>query len=165
MGMLDELKKIAESKTAKVLTENARAHVSKKNFAMPASAAESGKGNKGSYPINDKAHARSALSYGSRFLSPGQYSQLKSRVHAKYPNMGKESSLDITTRIENVDALIKEAKFNPILKKILILLGVGAGAYAFGRSAHDTTYTSNGQVTVTEALPEKIRSRPILRKA
>ena len=79
-------------KSARVLSARGRKQVAKKNFAMPASAAKSGKGQKGSYPIYDMAHARSALSRGKQHLSADEYSKLKARVYAKYPSLKKSAS-------------------------------------------------------------------------
>lgn len=77
-------------KEADTLTMNARAHIKKKNFGIPSKAeGKSEKHESGNYPIEDRAHARSALSYGSRYLSPEKYKALKARIHAKYPDMGK----------------------------------------------------------------------------
>lgn len=52
------------------------------NFGFPSKAPGSG-----SYPIHDVVHARSALSYGSRFLSPTAYASLKRKIKKKYPAM------------------------------------------------------------------------------
>lgn len=77
-------------KEAKTLSASDRTHISKKNFGIPSKAKTSEqKKESGNYPIHDKAHARSALSYGSRYLSPEDYAALKKRVYAKYPDMEK----------------------------------------------------------------------------
>ena len=39
------------------------------------------------YPIPDIAHARSALSYGKRYLSAGKYRYLKGVVFKKFPSL------------------------------------------------------------------------------
>lgn len=77
-------------KHAKKLTPKGRSRISTKNFGIPEKAEDAASKKKsGNYPIHDRAHARSALSYGSRHLSPSGYSALRARVHAKYPGMGK----------------------------------------------------------------------------
>jgi len=84
-------------KEGRVLSARGRKQVAKKNFAMPASAAVSGEKQKGSYPIHDKAHARSALTYGKRYLSVEDFKKLKARVYTKYPSLNKTGTLfDIT---------------------------------------------------------------------
>lgn len=42
------------------------------------------------YPINDKNHARNALSRVSQNGSPEEKSKVRSAVHRKYPNIGKD---------------------------------------------------------------------------
>jgi hypothetical protein len=41
------------------------------------------------YPIEDKAHARNALSRVSQFGSPAEKSAVRSKVKRKYPGIGK----------------------------------------------------------------------------
>ena len=78
-------------KEAKTLTASGRTHIKQKNFGIPSKAENKEEKKKsGNYPIHDKAHARAALSYGSRYLSSEEYSALKKRIHAKYPDMGKK---------------------------------------------------------------------------
>ena len=45
-----------------------------------------------SYPINDPAHARNALSRVSQFGSPALKTQVRAKVHAKYPSIGGQKS-------------------------------------------------------------------------
>lgn len=69
--------------TARKRRELAKTEKDKKeNFAIPEKAPGSG-----SYPINDKAHARAALSRGKQHLSEKKLKQVKQRVKAKYPDM------------------------------------------------------------------------------
>lgn len=70
-------------KLATDLTANAREHIKAKNFVFP------GKGKKesGSYPIEDKAHARNALARVAQHGSPSQQAAVKAKVHAKYPSI------------------------------------------------------------------------------
>lgn len=56
--------------------------------ALPASAfAVKG----GHYPIEDKGHAKAALSRVSEFGSPKEKAEVRAKVHARYPGMGKKS--------------------------------------------------------------------------
>jgi hypothetical protein len=52
------------------------------NFGFPSKAPGSD-----SYPIHDAVHARAALSYGSRYLSPSQFNTLRAKIRRKYPTM------------------------------------------------------------------------------
>ncbi len=45
-----------------------------------------------SYPIEDKSHARNALSRVSANGSPSEKAEVRAKVHAKYPGIGKSSS-------------------------------------------------------------------------
>lgn len=44
-----------------------------------------------SYPIEDKAHARNALSRVSQHGSSEEKARVRAKVHAKYPGIGKKS--------------------------------------------------------------------------
>lgn len=66
------------------LTYKARAAMPKKAFALPAKR----EGGKGGYPINDKAHARNALSRVSQFGSSAEKATVRAKVHAKFPGIG-----------------------------------------------------------------------------
>lgn len=61
------------------LNANARAHIANKNFALPG----------GRYPVENAAHARNALSRVSQFGSPAEKAEVRSKVHSKFPNIGK----------------------------------------------------------------------------
>lgn len=63
------------------LTAKARAKIPGKDFALPG----------GKYPIEDKSHARNALSRVAQNGSPGQKAEVRAKVHAKYPGI-KQSS-------------------------------------------------------------------------
>lgn len=86
------------NKTAKVLTENARMRIKKKNFALPGKGeGPEGKGS-GSYPIPDAKHGRNALARASQQLKAGnlsqaEYDKIVAKVHAKYPSIGKAAAL------------------------------------------------------------------------
>ena len=69
------------------LTYKTRAAMPKKHFARPAKR----EGGKGGYPINDKAHARNALSRVSQFGSSAEKAKVRAAVHKKFPNIGKLS--------------------------------------------------------------------------
>lgn len=43
-----------------------------------------------SYPINDESHARNAMSRASQNASPDLKQQIDTKVHNKYPGMGKD---------------------------------------------------------------------------
>jgi len=40
------------------------------------------------YPIHDESHARAALSM-AHYASPAEQAEIKRKVHAKYPGIGK----------------------------------------------------------------------------
>jgi|SRR5262245_4037957 len=63
----------------KVLTQSARDKIKTKNFAMPGSR---------SYPIQDRKHARNALSRAAQSKTKGNYSEIARKVHEKYPDIG-----------------------------------------------------------------------------
>jgi hypothetical protein len=61
-------------------------------FALPGKGeGKSGKGS-GSYPIPDASHARNALSRVAQFGSSSEKAQVRAKVKAKFPNIGKASS-------------------------------------------------------------------------
>jgi hypothetical protein len=47
---------------------------------------------KGHYPIEDKAHARNALSRVSANGTPEEKARVRAKVRSKYPGMGKRRS-------------------------------------------------------------------------
>lgn len=61
-----------------------RRQIPRSSFAIPEKAPESG-----SYPINDKAHARNALSRVSQHGTPEEKARVRRAVAAKYPGIGK----------------------------------------------------------------------------
>ena len=63
------------------LTAKARKAIPKKDFAVPGKAPGSG-----SYPIEDRRHAANAL---ARSSGKPVAAQVRAKVHAKYPDMGK----------------------------------------------------------------------------
>lgn len=64
----------------KRLTTKERNNIPGKEFAGP----------NRSYPINDKAHARNALSRVSQFGSSALQSKVRAAVHRKFPDIGKK---------------------------------------------------------------------------
>lgn len=64
------------------LNAKKRKALPKKSFAEPG---------KRAYPINDKAHARNALSRVSQFGSSAEKAKVRSAVHKKFPGIGKKS--------------------------------------------------------------------------
>ena len=81
---------IIMAKVAKVLSTQAREHISKKNFAIPSKKNKSNPAGHGAYPIPDKVHARAALSMVSQHGSSTQKAEVRAKVHAKFPNIGQE---------------------------------------------------------------------------
>jgi len=73
-----------------VLSAKERQSLPKSSFALPGK----GKGPKGagagSYPIPDASHARNALARVSQHGSPAQKAQVRAKVHAKFPGIGKK---------------------------------------------------------------------------
>lgn len=67
------------------LSTAARKKLPKKEFAIPSKAPASG-----SYPIEDKAHARNALARVSQHGTPAEKAAVRAKVHAKYPDIGKK---------------------------------------------------------------------------
>lgn len=75
-------------KTSKELDTADRKHIPAKDFALKG--AHKGEANEGKYPIEDKAHARNALARVSQFGSSSEKAKVRAKVHAKYPNIGKD---------------------------------------------------------------------------
>lgn len=67
------------AKTANVLTAKARKSIKEDNFALPGRR----------YPIENKAHARNALSRVAQNGTPEEQATVRAAVHKKYPGMGK----------------------------------------------------------------------------
>lgn len=62
------------------LTTAQRKSLPKSDFALPG---------KRAYPVNDKSHARNALARVSQHGSPAEKKEVRAKVHAKYPDLGK----------------------------------------------------------------------------
>jgi hypothetical protein len=63
------------------LTAAARKRLPKSSFALP---------KKDGYPIEDKSHARNALSRVSQHGTPAEKTKVRAAVHRKYPSIGKK---------------------------------------------------------------------------
>lgn len=63
------------------LTSKKRKSLPKNDFAEPS---------KRKYPINDKSHARNALSRVAQHGTPAEKKKVRSAVHRKYPSIGKK---------------------------------------------------------------------------
>ena len=73
------------------LTTSRRKSLPSKDFALPGKGkGPSGKG-AGSYPIEDKSHARNALARVSQFGSSGEKAKVRAAVKRKFPGIGKKS--------------------------------------------------------------------------
>lgn len=69
------------------LTAAQRKRIPKSSFAVPSKRSKSG--GSGGYPIPDEAHARNALSRVSQYGTPAEKAQVRAKVAAKFPNIGK----------------------------------------------------------------------------
>ena len=69
------------------LSTAARKKLPKSSFAIPSKAP-----GPGSYPVGDKSHARNALSRVAQHGSPSEKAKVRAKVHAKYPDIGKEKN-------------------------------------------------------------------------
>jgi len=65
------------------LTAKTRNAIPGKSFALPGRR----------YPIEDKSHARNALSRVSQNGTPSEKATVRAKVHSKYPNMGSDKKL------------------------------------------------------------------------
>lgn len=71
------------------LSYGARKNLPKTDFAVPKEKTKDNPAGKGGYPIPDAAHARNALARVSQFGSPAEKSQVRAKVAAKFPAIGK----------------------------------------------------------------------------
>jgi hypothetical protein len=73
------------------LKATTRAKIPKKEFAVPGKAKTAGaKKESGNYPIENKAHARNALSRVSQHGTPAEKKQVRAAVKRKYPDIGAD---------------------------------------------------------------------------
>lgn len=78
--------KVAKDKSGH-LTAAGRRALPKSDFGLPGKGdGPEGKGS-GSYPINDRGHAKAALSRAAANASPSEDAAIKRKVHAKFPGM------------------------------------------------------------------------------
>lgn len=68
-----------------------RKHMAKKEFALPGKKTAENPAGKGGYPIPDKAHARNALARVAQHGTSAQKAQVRAKVHAKFPGIGRHS--------------------------------------------------------------------------
>jgi uncharacterized membrane protein YsdA (DUF1294 family) len=114
-AFVDELTKIATE-----LTEEAREHIAKKNFAVSAKASNTGKP---AYPIPDKAHARAALGFAAMHHDKKDLAEVRKDVEHKFPGMVHEKHA--ATLGETLPYAAGHTFLNP-------LSGSGYGALAGG---------------------------------
>lgn len=84
-------------RTHKYLSAAKRQSMPSSEFALPGKGAGPKGAGSGSYPINNEAHARAALSRGAANASPSELATIKRKVHARFPNIaigGKKSAAD-----------------------------------------------------------------------
>jgi hypothetical protein len=82
-----------------------RRKLPKSDFALPQKLNKGPSGKKmtkGAYPIPDESHARNALSRVSANGTPAQKKEVRAKVHAKYPDIGKMSDSDFKKHKANL---------------------------------------------------------------
>ncbi len=72
------------------LSTKARKHLKKSTFAIPEKKNKSNPAGRGGYPIPDRSHAANALSRVSQFGTPEEKARVRAKVHARFPNLGKD---------------------------------------------------------------------------
>jgi len=72
------------------LTAAVRQALPKSDFALPGKGDGPKGAGSGSYPIPDEGHARAALSRVSANGTPAEKSEVRAKVHAKYPDIGEK---------------------------------------------------------------------------
>jgi hypothetical protein len=74
------------------LSSKARAKIPTKSFAIKSKAKTAeAKKESGNYPIQDRKHARNALSRVAQHGSPAEKKQVRAAVKKKFPAIGKDS--------------------------------------------------------------------------
>ena len=68
-------------KQARKLTAKSRKNIPTGEFALP---------KERKYPIHDRVHARNALARVAQHGTSAQQAEVRSKVHAKYPDIGEE---------------------------------------------------------------------------
>lgn len=75
------------------LSSKGRAKVKTKDFAIPSKAkTPEAKKESGNYPIQDKAHARNALSRVAQHGNPSEKARVRAAVKKKYPDIGQSDT-------------------------------------------------------------------------
>lgn len=69
------------------ITMKEREKLPSRDFALPGKGTGRGGKGPGSYPIDTKGRARSALSRGAQHASPAEQATIKRKVKAKYPGI------------------------------------------------------------------------------
>ncbi len=95
----------------KVLSSTERRGLGKRNFAIPSQR---------KYPIEDKAHARNALSRVSANGTEAEKQKVRSAVHRKYPSIGEAEKL---ISLEQSPDQCEECREIQIGRRILELTG------------------------------------------
>lgn len=113
-----------KKKEAKVLTMKGRERIKAKNFAIPKG---NGPGETGKYPIHDRRHAATALTYVKRHGTPAEQAQVYAAVAKKYPGMSARSSVS-TVREKAKKAMVNFSSFNDELQKIGLAGGLKLAA-------------------------------------
>jgi len=72
------------------LSAKARKALPPKDFALPGKGEGKGGKGSGSYPIEDRAHARNALARVAQHGSPSQKATVAAKVKAKFPGIGRK---------------------------------------------------------------------------
>lgn len=72
------------------LTAKQRQKLPSKEFALPGKGEGKGGKGSGSYPIPDKGHARAALSRVAQHGTAKEKAEVRRKVDAKFPSMGKK---------------------------------------------------------------------------
>lgn len=134
------------TKLAKVLTTTAREHVSKKNFALPEKKNSHNPAGEGGYPIPDKAHARNALARVSQHGSPSEKSRVRAKVHAKYPDIGKEKKASFIDKMAKHMPHFEDQDRPEKAKEVFHALKEEHPEYSAGKKARIANAVANGTV-------------------
>jgi hypothetical protein len=73
-----------------VLSSKKRQSLKSSQFALPGKGEGKGGKGSGSYPIPDASHARNALARVAQHGSSAEKAQVRAKVKAKFPNIGKK---------------------------------------------------------------------------
>jgi len=73
------------------LSSSRRQKMPSSQFALPGKGEGKGGKGAGSYPINDAAHARNALARVAQHGTSEEKAQVRAKVKARFPNIGKSS--------------------------------------------------------------------------